>query len=163
MQTESFVEQQDQGKETRGAATLVAALLVIASQGLEAHADAQPGEGAGAASAQPATGTEIAPDDQPRFAERSSVKRIERRGRAMLGSGVASLGLGAALFVTDGVLLANGSDTFGMLFTIGGALLVTGAVLTPLGAKRMKWARREKQREVELSLTPTGVLICGSF
>lgn len=108
--------------------------------------------------------------DAPKFASRGSVVQIERRGRWMTSWGAASLGVGAGLMVgvaasaascarhTACDYLAGG----GMLLT-GSVLLITGAILTPLGVKRKRWAREHKERELEVSFSPTGVLLRGTF
>jgi len=108
--------------------------------------------------------------DAPRFATRGSVEQIERRGRWMTSWGAASLGVGAGLMAGVAASFASCARNAscdhvgggGMMLT-GSVLLITGAILTPLGVKRKRWARDHRERELEVSLSPTGVVLSGTF
>jgi len=108
--------------------------------------------------------------DAPRFAEHGSLETLERKGRWMTSWGAASLGVGAGLIAGFGgwsVACARnpGCDYVGgagMLLT-GSILLTAGAILTPMGVKRKRWARKGRERELQVSVSPTGVLLSGSF
>jgi hypothetical protein len=142
-------------------------LMTVCFQASAMHATAQE-------SAEPQTQTQdVALElslDAPRFASRGSVEQLGRRGRWMTSWGAASLGVGAGLLVGVGASFASCArsstcDHFtgvGMMMA-GGALAITGAILTPLGVKRMRWSRSQREGEIEVSLTPTGVVLRGTF
>ena len=116
---------------------------------------------------------EATPDvalDVPRFAGRASFETFERRGRWMTSWGAASLGVGGALVVGTAATFATcknnpGCDHiagFGAMVA-GGILLTAGAILVPIGVSRKRWGRKGKERDLNLSVNPTGVQLSGTF
>lgn len=108
--------------------------------------------------------------DAPQFAGRASFEAFERRGRWMTSWGAASLGVGGALVIGTAATFATcknnpGCDHIGGFgaMVAGGILLAAGAILVPIGVSRKRWGRKGKERELNVSVNPTGVLLSGTF
>ena len=113
--------------------------------------------------------------DAPRWAHRGSLEQLAKRGRWLTGFGAGTLGVGVGLLVA-GITTARIDVQTNQLFgdfgvvttatwqaSFGVVFIVVGTVLTPLGARRLRWTSKERKRQAGLAIGPTSLGVQGTF